>query len=58
MRPRFMEGVFYMQDNLEIANAAIGDSKKIQDFMLQNVILGSVKFLFSCKYTEPFREGK
>ena len=29
-----MEGVFYMQDNLEIANAAIGDSKKIQDFML------------------------
>ena len=23
-----------MQDNLEIANAAIGDSKKIQDFML------------------------
>ena len=53
-----MEGGFYMQDNLEIAKAAIDDFKKIQDFMLQNVILGSVKFLFSCKYTEPFKEGK
>lgn len=29
-----MEGGFYMQDNLEIAKAAIDDFKKIQDFML------------------------